>query len=297
MLAHADQRVVRAAAATLTFQGVDADGEPADPGTVTVGVTRADGTTLVAAGTATSGTGTNPRTYALTASQTADLDYLTATWTASGVVVGRTFVEIVGGVYASTALIRGMDAVLGNAGTDTTADLIRARQAVERLFESVTGAAWVPKFDTCRLDGSGTGSLLLPWPMLRSVRWCRIYSDDTTYETLTADELAAIPADEAGIAWRTDGQFWPAGRRNVQIGYEHGADRPPVDMIEQLVVAVRKGARRFDNGLPEQATFVNFAEGGSATLATPGVGQWHTGIPSVDEMLKRYAQHSSPGIA
>jgi 20S proteasome alpha/beta subunit len=37
------------------------DGSAVDPGTVTVGITRADGTVLVAAGTATTGTGTAAR--------------------------------------------------------------------------------------------------------------------------------------------------------------------------------------------------------------------------------------------
>ena len=296
MAFYATQRVVRATAATIEWQGVDQNGEPADPGTVTVGVTRADGTTLVAAGTATGGSGTNPRTYALTVADTADLDYLTATWSVSGTVVGRTFVEVVGGVYATTAQIRSMDTVLGDAGQDTPDQLIRARQAAERMFESVTGAAWVPKFEVERIDGTGRFTLALHWPMLRRVRWCRIYTTATTYETLTADQLAAIPADDAGVAVRTDGYVWPVGVSNIEIGYEHGADSPPVDMVEQLVLAIRKGARRFDNGLPEAATVIQFAEGGSATLATPGLGIWVTGIPSVDEMLRSY-NRKTPGIA
>jgi hypothetical protein len=46
MESFADQRIVRGAPATIRWQGVDQDGESADPGTVTVGVTRADGSVL-----------------------------------------------------------------------------------------------------------------------------------------------------------------------------------------------------------------------------------------------------------
>jgi len=292
----ADQRFVRATAGTLSWQGVDADGEPADPGTVTIGVTSSDGSTVIAAATATSGATTNPRTKALTVAQTANLDRLTATWTVSGVAVATTNVDIVGGVYASVATIRATDTVLASVTVDPTATLTRARTAAEQLFESVTGVAWVPRFDVVRLNGTGTSRILLPWPQLRRVRWCRIYSDATTYTSLTAGELAAIPADPAGVAVRTDLGVWPAGAANIEIGYEHGYDRPPQDIVDALVKTVRRGARRFDNGLPDNATSLQLTDVGSVSLATPGIGSWHTGIPEVDEVLKRRS-HRTPGVA
>jgi len=64
------QRILRATAASLSWQPLDGDGEPADPGTVTVGVVSSDGATVVAAGTATSGSASDPRTAALTVAPT-----------------------------------------------------------------------------------------------------------------------------------------------------------------------------------------------------------------------------------
>ena len=291
----ADQRIVRGAPATISWQGVDQDGEAANPGTVTVGIMRADGTVLVAAGTATTGSGTDPRTIALTAAQTATLDLLTATWSVGGVAVGSSVVQIVGGVYTTLTAIRGTDSVLADRVRDSDESLKRARASAERLFESVTGVAWVPAFDVCRLDGTGTQEIALPWPKLRRVRWARIWTDEDTYDDLEPGDIAAIPADDSGIAVRTDLDWWPRGRRNIEIGYEHGYDRPPSDMVDGLVQTVRQNARQHDNGIDPRATTLVF-EGGSATLATPGVGNWHTGIPVVDDMLRRY-NHTTPGIA
>lgn len=287
----ATQRVVRATAATIEWQGIDQDGEPADPGTVTIGVTRADGTVVVAPGTATTAVGTK-RTFTLPVSATANLDRLTATWTVSGVVVGTTSVEIVGGVYASVAQIRTADPVVSNLVTDSTDVLKHARTAAESLFETVTGVAWVPKFDVVRLDGTGRYEMALPWPQLRRVRWCRIYSTETVYDTLTADQLAAIPADDSGIAVRTDGYVWPAGVRNVEIAYEHGYDVPPADLRDALIQTVRANARQFDNGIDPRTTQV-VMEGMTATI---GASDDLTGNPAVDATLRRHS-HKIPGIA
>ena len=287
----ATQRVVRATTATIEWQGIDQDGEPADPGTVTIGVTRADGAAVVAPGTATDVVGT-VRRYTLPVSATANLDRLTATWTVSGVAVGTTSVEVVGGVYASVAQIRTVDPVVSNLVTDSTDVLKNARAAAESLFETVTGVAWVPKFDVVRLDGTGRHELALPWPQLRRVRWCRIYSTETTYDTLTADQLAAIPADDSGIAVRTDGYVWTAGTRNVEIAYEHGYDVPPADLRDALIQTVRANARQFDNGIDPRTTQV-VMEGMTATI---GASDDLTGNPAVDATLRRHS-HKIPGIA
>jgi hypothetical protein len=50
------ERILQLTPGTLSQQWYE-DGAAVDPGTVTVGITRADGTTLVAAGTGTTGRG------------------------------------------------------------------------------------------------------------------------------------------------------------------------------------------------------------------------------------------------
>lgn len=291
----ATERIVRATAATLTFQGVDQDGEPAAPGTVTVGVTKADGTTLVNAGTSTTAATTTTRTTTLTAAQTASLDLLTATWTVSGTAIGTTKVEIVGGVYVSVADIRATDPTLTDTTDDPTATLKRARRQAEQLLEAETGVSWVPRFDTVRLDGTGGTALLLPWPMLRSVSWGRIYSDEDTYTTLTAAELAAIPADPSGIAWRTDGKTWDAGHRNIELGFTHGYDTPHPEIRDACIQLVREFSRAFDNAVSSRQTGLSF-DGVFSPLVTAGVRGAPTNIPAVNAAIRRHS-HRTPGIA
>lgn len=282
------QRIVQATSATLSWQGVDQHGEEADPGVVTVGVVRADGSVVVAAGTSTDGSGLAPRTVTLTPAQTADLDLLTCTWkNAGGVTVGTTVVHVVGGVYASLKEIRSRDRVLADPGTDASDTLQRARAEAEHQFEKTMGQAFVPRFDVARLNGSGRATLTLPWAALRRVRWVRVWSGQSAV-SFTAEECAAIRDHDAGIAVRPDWAIWPWGRANIEIGYEHGHDTPPPDLQRALIQYVRRGARRHDNPILDQATSFTMVEGGTLSLATPGVGKWTTGIPDVDVVLMAY---------
>ena len=230
----ANQRVIAGAAATLSFQGVDQYGEPADPGTVTVEITRADGTELVASGTATTGSGSSPRTYALTASQTAELDRLTAVWSESSTAIAQTEIDDVGGVYVSQ-----------------------------------------------------TQALVLRYPQLRRVRWVLVDGEE-----LDSDLVDAIPADPAGVA-KLDG-CWP--RCRVTVGYEHGFQTPPADVVHAAVHAIRYQTNTFRAGITDRAISYQPIEGGNVVIATPGLGPWVTGIPAVDEVLKRY-RWSRPVVA
>jgi hypothetical protein len=295
MVSFADQRIVKGAPATISWQGVDQDGESADPGTVTVGITRADGTVLVAAGTATTGAGANPRTVALTAAQTKNLDVLTATWSVGADVLATTTVQVVGGVYVSVDAIRTADAlVLGDAYTDATERIRDGRVAFEQIAENETGVAWVPRFDVERLDGSGMASIRLGWPELRRVRWCRIWTSDTAYDELTTAELAAIPANAAGVAVRADGEWWPVGRSNIEIAYEHGVDTPPRPLVDACVTYVRAHVRSHNSAIPGGAQTVSIADG--STYAILPAATSVTGIDSVDRVLRSMSR-KTPGIA
>jgi hypothetical protein len=294
MLNYAGQRILRSTPGVLSWQPLDGDGVEASVGTVTVGVTRSDGSVVIAPGTATNGTGSEPRTYVLTPTQTADLDYLTATWSISGVEYAQTLHEVVGGVYVSVGEIRSTEKSLAHVVQYPNADLVAATREIERLFESVTGVAWVPRFEVERIDGSGRRELVLMWPRLRRVRWCKIWSANGNVTDLTPEQVEAIVANRSGIAVRADA--WPVGIRNIEIAYEHGNDSPPADLRKAAVHAIRKQANQFKSAVPDRATTYTMIEGGTVTLATPGVGNWHTGIPEVDEVLKRYVSFT-PSIA
>jgi hypothetical protein len=172
ILTAADQRSLTGVAATFSWQPLDGDGAAATPaGAVTVDIARANGTALVTAG-ATSGTGSDPRTYSLVATSCAITDLLTATWKDAGVTRATTTMELVGGYYANIPQIRASDPTLAanNVNAVSDADLIRARTEVEHAFASITSCDFVPRFHRERLSGTGTDTLLLGWGPLRSRR-------------------------------------------------------------------------------------------------------------------------------
>ena len=274
-------RIVRGAVADLAYQGVDADGEPADPGTVTVQVTRADGTDIKPAGTATSGSGVAPRTISLTAADTAQLDVLTAAWSISGSVVAVTEHEVVGGVYLSTTQIRSLEPALSSATEYPAAAIVTARQQVEQMFESACNRAFVPRFRVDALSGAGQGSLVLRRPDVRSIRFVRLHNG-VEFEDINVDELRVNELGAIG------GYHWPHGFLNIQVGYEYGLDQPPADLRNAAVQAIRAQVNTFRSGIPDRATSFQPIDGGNVVLATPGLGPWVTGIPAVDEAIKRY---------
>jgi hypothetical protein len=280
-----DQQILRgAAAATLSVVVRDSDGEPVAPtGAVTVGVTRSDGSTVVAAGTATGPGGTAAeRTVTLNAAAVADLDVLTATWT-NGDATWTTTAEVVGGFYAALADIRSADPALADTERNPARLLVAARRIVETEFEDICGRAFVPRFTVELLDGTGTDTLNLSAPLLRRVRWAR-HSDGTPVGV----NVASIPADPAGIAVRDDGGVWPAGTRNIEVGFEHGYDRPPPDVRDAFIARLRDVVNRSRRGISERATTFTATEGGTYGLAVAGRGGSITGLPDVDVVLRRY---------
>lgn len=288
----ADQRVVAATPTSIRWQPVDSSGEPTStsPGTVTVGIARSDGSVLVAAGAATVvGSGDTPdRSYALTAAQTEAIDVLTATWTVAAVTVATTVVETVGGQLVTAADFRGRE---GSMTAQQNEAIYAARREVEDAVTDSCNRAFTRRLHVDRLSGSGSCELVLSWPDLREVRWARVYSSATDYTVFAADELAAIPPAGSGVATRTDGGIWPCGVSNVELGYVHGGDRPPADLVAALRRAIRQALTRPLSPIPDQSIAFQTIDGVNAQLATPGIGLWVTGIPYVDEVLKRYRFH------
>lgn len=282
----ADQRVLVGTTATLSWTSLTADGEPAAAdGTVTVKVDKADGTAVLTVG-ATSGT--NPYTRSLPAASNLTLESLTATWYVDGVATATTYIEVVGAYYFSIAAARDRDASLNDAGGYTLAVLTEARRQVEDYCERYTNAAWVPRWRQARLSGTGSTAIVLPDPKLRTVRAARIYTSATAYTSLTADELAAIPADDAGIATRTDGGTWPTGDANIVIEYEHGHDRPPADLVNAAIVHLRLQINETRTGFSAEPQIITDAIGNVIDVPSP----WRTVLGT----YKRY-RVQTPGFA
>lgn len=282
------QRVVAGTAATVSWQQIGGDGEPANPGTVTVGVTRADGTVLVASGTATSGSTTAARTYALTAAQTATLDNLTVTWTASGVALATTRIDVVAAPWFSNAELRARETSLESLTDYPAATIAAARLRIENQIERICHRRFRPGYSFRTIPASGRPTLVLPAVDVRTVRSAAIYHDlaQSASETLTAGELAAFPPSPAGLLHRY-ANVWQGCW--VKVGFEWGLDAPPPDLAKAAMRLLRDDLQQPAATTPDQAATWNSTDfGWSAVFVTPGVRGAHTSIPWVNEVLDAY---------
>lgn len=277
------QQILRGVGATLSWQPQGSDGEPAAPAAaVTVGVTKADGTVVVAAGTATDGDAAAPRTVALDAQ--AQLEWLTATWTVSGVAVATTYVEVVGGYWFSLADARAADPQLNDESIYPPARVLAKRAAIEVELEDVTNVAWVPRYQRVTVAGSGCRELMLPLVELRTIRSVRAYNaDGVTYTAFTADQLASltITAGDSIVGAAT----WARGVQYV-LEVEHGHDRPEADLRDAAITLLRYRMNAHKSGTPDRATSMSTGDITYA-LSTPGQRGVITGIPDVDVVLVR----------
>lgn len=282
----ADSRILIATPATLTATFYDGGETAVDPGTVTVTVTRADGT-AVATNAATSGSGAAARTYTL-AAQTR-LDHLTAVWT--GTLGGRSLTtrhEVVGAFYADLADIRALDA-LSNTTKYPEATLARARWQGEAKFEDATGVAWVPRHDRQVMFGDNTTQLLLRWPRPRSLI-------GVTIDGTTASDLTLFSLYDTGIVERASGVRWPRGvasSGNVTVEYTHGYDRPPEDLRQAFMTYVRYLVLDTTSRIPDRASSYS-TEFGTFQLVTAGFLR-PTGLPEIDVVLNEHS-HRVAGI-
>lgn len=287
----ADQQIQRGTAATLSWQNVDGDGEPAAPaGAVTVSVERSDGTVVLSPGTATSGSGDNPRTVALTAVQNADLDLLTVTWTDTGDASSHvTVVEVVGGFYFTVAEARSSDPALENDTKYPQPALVAARRQVEEEFERICDVAFVPRY---RRDVVPVGchSLLLA-PQIRVVRSVATVAGNGTETAWTDEQLDWLRFEDWGVVQLLGN---PVPSAAVAIAYEHGYDRPPSEVKRAALQRLRYLLSQPLTGLPDRATSFSVAEGGTYKLDQAGATK--TGIPDIDAVLHRWSMRV-PGVA
>lgn len=291
-----------------------ADGEVADPDTVTVDIARADGT-ILATGRTTAGADDAPRTVVLTPTETADLDILTLTWHTEISTVAMDFVttaEIVGAHLFTIAEARTFDkAQLTNPTKYPEAAIEEARARIGDAFARICGVDFVPRYRRVVLDGSydqgGYGwntDPLLNWPagqgiLLPSTRVSAVRAVETrvagaaTWAAFDADDLADVVLLPEGVIYRETRGGWPWGQRNVRVGYEAGYSQPPPDikraalilLIDQLVT----------KDISERA-LSQTTEFGTFRIATAGERGSYFGLPLVDSVLDLYVRQRVPVI-
>jgi hypothetical protein len=270
------ERVQQNTPLTLSQQWSE-DGAAVDPGTVTLGIDRADGTVLVAAGTATSGSGTSPRTFNLTTTHTALLDTLEVTWTSTLKGSLLSYVEVAGGFLFSIAQARAVSP-LNNTTAYPTATIVQMRTTVEQALEDACGVAFVPRYRLETLSGPGGTSLLLA-PRTTAIRSATV--SDTV---LAAGDLTDLTYSPTGFV---DGYAWTYGSSNITVGYEHGWPSPP-ERIRRAALTLAK-AWLVEGPVDDRASTFSSVDGGTYGLVVEGRAGSQFGLPTVDAAVNQYS--------
>lgn len=214
-------RILRNTGKTLSMSFYSG-GSIVDPGTVTVTITKADGTAVVT-NAATTGTGAAARSYIL--APQANLNVLKAVWTGTVSTVSTSLTsyhEIVGAHLFTEADARAFkiagQAPLSDTTEYTDAEIALARDQITDIFQQHTGVSWVPRFYRHTFGGDNSYEIILPHREVTSVLSVTIGGTAQTASNYTADPIT-------GVLSATSGVFTAASRtapRNCVIEYEHG---------------------------------------------------------------------------
>ena len=273
-----DERVVRGAAATLTVEVIDGNGDPVTVDSVTVEVVRdADATVLVASTVATDLDG---GVWGVDLPAQTVLGALTATWTV-GTSTMSTAAEVVGARIFTPAQLRRSDPSLADATKVTAQEIADVTAEVEDEFARICGVSFIPR---------GAVEVLSPRPW-----WFETPSRHLlAHPKVNVDTVAAVvdntdipvevtPAGELTVPWP-----WQWRRHPVTVAYEYGWASPPADLRRAALLRARHRINSVRSGVPDRATTFASTDGGTFTLATAGRGGSETGIPDVDAVLRRY---------
>lgn len=267
----------------------------APTGTTTVTVTKGDGSLLVDAQSATvSGT---TLTYTLTPAETAEVENLTATWTATVGGVQQTFVtraKVVGELLFTLAEARAYDdGVLETATQYPDVAVLAAREGASDSLEEALGRLLGAQYQREVFDGDGSAELDLPGVDVRSVRSVKVREfGSQTWTAFTVSELADVLVEESGLLVRESLGVWPRGRRNVAVEWEAGM-RIPGELKQAGLMLARELLVKSDlsNRAVQQVN-----ELGTVQLAVAGRGGSRYGVPFIDAAVQAYARRV-PGVA
>lgn len=279
---------------------------PSAPGAVAVDVARLDGTLIRAAAPAT--VAGNVASVALTATETATLDTLTAAFTSATLGTLTATVEVVGAVLFTVAEARayqpgGNAPPLASSGTYPDSAIEAMRESVTARFERVCKVSFIPRYRLRTITGEDWYTLTLPDQPLIAVRAVATrVPGSPTFVDFTSDQLAALDSDLATGVLSRGGYYGNTGlytearlpSLTVRVGYEYGYSQPPQPIKDAALHAAVYLLRRKDIG--DRTTSIS-TEAGTFRLATAGYGQFQPfGLPEVDAVLADYREVSA-GIA
>ena len=267
---------------TLLTQTWYVDGDPSDPGTVTIGIVDGDDTIVVAAGTATNNTGVGVSTYSLAIQ--AVPKQLTITWTAGSQTQIDTL-EVVGGWLYTEPDLRVFYGSDLDAATYSDAQLAEARERITTEFEQICSVSFTRRWRRENLSGDGTYLLRVERPYISSVVTATVGGTDVS-STVSADPFLPYLHRTSGT-WNRATTTDPF---NVDVSYVHGHATVPPDVKRAAMILARQQLAKdvTGQGIPETASSWNDSTGQYVSFAANDQTERWYGIPAVDTALRRY---------
>ncbi len=262
-----------------------------DSQSVTLGITNAAGTTIVAAGTAATRTATGVYGYSLAAQS--DLSRLTITWSGtfgSNAMEFITQTEVIGGFYTTPAEVRSLDSLSGESSAYPTADLVSAITWATSIIDDYCGTSFVYRYHRDVLDGTDSDNIKLSQLFPQT-----ILSGSIAGTALTATQISNLNKYTDGVI-RLKDDTWtftnPGGQ--VIVNYEAGVSKtPPPDIAWAARTLSRFYALELKNRIPSNAMSIT-NEFGNVALAQSGMNK-PTPLPDVNTVLNRH-RHRAPVI-
>lgn len=161
-------------------------------------------------------------------------------------------------------------------GRDVTDDdgATLAVDAANQIVRTLTDQDFSEATSTVTLDGTGTDSVFLPQRPVNTVGTVAVNGEDVTDFTFNDEgRLVRTSEDDPSFATWAQGYqstaYWPNGRQNIEVTYEHGAGTVPSDVrMVALMIAHRMVTQ--GGNLKEQVGDVNRTYAVSSTDLTNG---------------------------
>lgn len=273
----------------LSVDGVPTDPDPSPGPQVTV-VDAAGTVVITPALVIAVGGGSGKLRFIVTPDKTAQVDEWLATWTFTQGGVQQsvtTSPRIVGDVLFTLAEARGYDGgALGSSATYPDAAILAARDRIADAFAQICEVPFGARYARELLDGDGSESVRVANQRVLAVRSIRV-RNGATWTAFSAEELADVIVYPRGMLYRETLGTFPAGRRNVEVAYEHGLQPVPAEIRLAALRLLRD--QLVKSPLDDRATSQS-GEFGTFALATAGRNGSYFGLPLVDEVLNRYRE-------
>lgn len=181
-------------------------------------------------------------------------------------------------MYFTTARLRAAHPEVSVETTYPPEAIIAKRLVTETKFEQATKTAFVPRFRVIPVYDS-----IAREQLVRSVRWLQL--QDGTFITDPAEIAVRCRLSTAGVVVTV-----PAAAVGAVVGF----DTPPSDVAEAALLYTKHQLTSTASQVDMRVLALNTPDGSMMRFATPGVAGWVTGIPEIDEVLKRYTAPKLP---